>query len=127
MKKRHLKFVFLLSALMLSTPSYADWQKMGMDGGETYYIDTDRIRSDDDLVYYWQLVDLDKPTKEGWKSRISYMRGNCKIFSVQPQGSTWSKEQMFSSSGNVFNQNFRAFYPTPNSLAERILKRVCDD
>ena len=98
-----------------------------MDGGKTYYIDTDRIRSDDDLVYYWQLVHFDKPTKKGWKSRIFYMRGNCKIFSVQPQGSLFSKEQTFSISGFVNNQNFAAYYPMPNSLSERILKRVCDD
>jgi len=126
MTKQKLTFAFLLSTLMLSNPSYAEWEEMGTVEGETYYIDTDRIRSDDDLVYYWKLGVYDNPQNK-WKSALYYNEGDCKIFRVKILSYKTSEEQMGKSSGSITGKNWGTYYPVPNSLDERILKRVCDD
>jgi hypothetical protein len=126
MIKCHPTFAFLLSTLMLSNPSYAEWEEMGTVEGETYYIDPDRIRSDDDLVYYWKLAVYDNPQYK-WKSALYYNEGDCKIFSVKILSESLSTKQMGDSSGSEPATPSGTWYPVPNSLDERILKRVCDD
>ena len=81
MKKLLLIFTLLFSTLMFSTPSYAEWTKVGANvSGDTFYVDFERIRKHGGYAYYWSLGDYLKPTKNERLSDKSYRQGDCKLF-----------------------------------------------
>ena len=53
----------LMFIVTLSSPSYAEWKNVGTigGGGDTFYIDLERIRKVDGFVYYWVLTDYLMP------------------------------------------------------------------
>ena len=74
MKKLFLIFTLLFSTLMFSTPSYAEWTKVGSNvEGDVFYVDFDRIRKHEGYVYFWELIDYLKPTKFGDLSNKNYL------------------------------------------------------
>ena len=57
MKKLTLIFTLLVSTVMFSSPSYAEWTKVGelVSNGSTFYVDFERIKNVDGFVYWWDL------------------------------------------------------------------------
>ena len=83
MKKITLIFALLFMP-MLSSTSFAEWTKVTQSvSGDTIYVDFERIRKVDGFVYYWDLVDNSKPTKNGILSSKAYNQGDCKLFRFQ--------------------------------------------
>jgi hypothetical protein len=129
MNKLLLIFTLLFSTLMLSTPSYAEWTKVGENTrGSNFYVDFDRIRKHDGYIYWWGLTDYLKPNKLGLLSGKTYHQGDCKLFRYkylsflhyeQPMG-RGSAPKLTSSPKNPEWE-----YPPPNSANEEILKQVC--
>jgi len=128
MKSLILIFTLLFSTLMFSSPSYAKWEKVTEGAsGDTFYVDFDRMRKHDGFVYYWRLDDLLKPTKTGTLSAKMYFQVDCKLFRYK--GLSWSfhKEPMGGGTGKVNNDPDKEWtYPSPNSVGETILKKVCN-
>ena len=79
MKNLLLIFTLLFTSVFFSSPSYAEWTKVLEVQGNTFYVDFDKIKKTDDYVYFWQLVDLSKPTEQGVLSDKSYLQGRCKL------------------------------------------------
>ena len=77
MKKLLLIFTLLFSTLMFSTPSYAEWTKVGStgNGASNSYVDLERIRKHDGYVYFWELFDYGEPAKSGTLSGKAYKKG----------------------------------------------------
>ena len=95
MKKLLLIFTLLFSTLMFSTPSYAEWTKVGTSvRGDNFYVDFERIRKHDGYVYFWRLSNYLKPSKWGDLSAKLYNQGDCKLFRFKILGSSYYKQHM---------------------------------
>lgn len=126
MKKLTLIFTLLFSTVMFSSPSYAEWTKVSEnDIGHTFYVDFEKIRKVDGYVYWWDLEDFLKPSK-GYLSIKYYSQGDCKLFRYKGLSRSFHKEPMGGGTGRVINTPDKEWtYPSPNSSAEIILKKVC--
>jgi hypothetical protein len=64
-------FTLLFSTVVFSSPSYADWAKVGENvKGDTSYVDFERIRKVDGYVYFWRMENWLEPTKDRLDVRI---------------------------------------------------------
>ena len=126
MKKLTVIFTLLVSTVMFSSPSYSKWTKVSENSdGRIFYVDYERIRKNGGYVYWWDLSDYLKPTKNGTMSSKTYSQGDCRLF--RKKDLSWSsyKEPMGVGTGNLYTPPDKWIYPTPNSVDERILKSVC--
>ena len=117
----------LVFTLMFSSTSFADWTKVtDSEGGDTYYVDFERIRKHDGYLYYWDLTDFLKPDKYGYLSVKTYNKVDCKLLRYSFLSIFFHKEPM--GRGDVTTQtlnNTKWTYNPPNSTGETILKSVC--
>ena len=119
----------LIFTVLFSSPSYSEWKKIGEnDIGDTFYVDFERIRKHGGYVYFWELGDYLKPTKQGHLSAKTYIQGDCKLFRFKVLSFSFHKEPMGRGTGDVQkpvkeSQGWK--YPSPNSVNEVILKSVC--
>ena len=128
---KHLTLILTLffSTLMFASPAYADWVEVakGVDG-DTFYVDFDRMRTNGSYVYYWQLSDFLEPINYGVLSDKTYKQGDCEMFRYKNLSYSFYKTPM--GEGVIFlsdsNPNPEWVYPPPNSVAEIILKGVCE-
>ena len=93
--------------------------------GDTFYVDFERIRKNDGSVYFWVLSDYLKPTKYGDLSSKVYYEGDCKLFRMMRLSSSYHKQPMGGGTGDVNTLKQDWSYPSPNSVIETILKKVC--
>ena len=123
------KFIFtlLLSTLVFSSPSYADWMKVGTTvSGNTYYVDLDRIRKHDGYVYFWEMHDWLKPSPYGDLSIKRYSQGDCKAFRVRTLNASYYTDSMGNGTPSTSDSILGEWrYPVPNSAQEGILNSVC--
>jgi len=117
----------LTFSVMFSSCSFAGWMKMGENvSGDTFYVDYERIRKHDGLVYFWVLGDYLKPDGDGTLSSKVYRQGDCKLFRYKGLSYSFHKEPMGGGAGETVNRkNPEWKYPSPNSMLELILKYVC--
>ena len=118
----------LLFTMMLSSTSFAEWTKVGRSvEGNTHYLDFERIRKVDGYVYYWDLIDLLKPDKDGDLSVAGYHQGDCKLFRFKYLSVSFYKEPMGGGTGETSTYNNDEWiYPRPNATSEGKLKQVCN-
>lgn len=61
----------LASTVAFASPVFAEWTwvgegtEIGLNTGDTYYIDFDTVKENNGYVYYWDLRDYLKPTENG--------------------------------------------------------------
>lgn len=127
MKKLTILFILLVSTVMFSSSSYAEWTKNSSSGGgtTTFYVNFDEIRNHEGYVYYWVLSDFVKPFTDGELSVKSYMMGDCKIFRVKVLTNIWYKEPMGRGTPDPSPQSEDWEYVPPNSAIGKNLKSVC--
>ena len=118
----------LIFSVTFSSPSFADWKKVGENVAvATFYVDFERIRKHDGYVYWWGLADFLKPSPNGMLSGKSYYQGDCKLFRHKVVADSHYNEPMgrgvLASGSNTPDKEWT--YPPPNSLSENVLKRVC--
>ena len=129
MKKLVAIFTLLFSTTMFSSPAYAEWTKVASNtAGDSYYIDFTRVREHDGYIYYWRISDYLKPTETGTISSRVYKQASCSLFKTKFLSDTYFKGPMASgevnSSSNIPDEGWN--YPVPGSVAEGILKVICD-
>ena len=115
-------------SVMLSSPSYAKWEKVGITFEATFYVDVERIRKVDGFVYFWQLIDYGKPSPHGHLSGIEYRQGDCKLFRYKGLSLFLYKKPMGKGTeeSHTIPKKFQGWqYPSPNRMPELILKKVC--
>jgi len=126
MKKLTLIFALTFS-VMFSSSSYAGWIKVSENENDTaFYVDFERIRKVDGYVYWWELIDLAKPSPHGDLSRKTYNQGDCKLFRYKVLSSSIHTEPMGGGIGDAENKPDTEWtYPFPNTVDELSLKEVC--
>ena len=96
-------------------------------GGDTFYLDFERIREVDGYVYYWYLNDFLKPSEYGDLSSKVYIQGDCKNFRLLRLSLSHHQEPMGGGSGDVGNSKNQDWdYPPPDSVSEVMLTIVCN-
>ena len=127
MKKLILIFTLIFSIIIFSSPSYAEWTKMGRTmKGDTFYLDFKTIRKHDGYVYYWMLNDKLKPSKYGDLSIKYYRQVDCKLFRFKALSYSFYKEPMGTGNAQVIHSKKKNWKnPSPNSINETIQKEVC--
>lgn len=128
MTKQKLTLAFLLSTLLLSTPSYADWTYIGTNAaGDKLHLDADRLRKHNGLIYFWDLEDFIKPT-DGGLSAMTYRRGDCNTMGYNYL-SISVYEQPMGKGKTVTSSNYNDedwIYAKPGSIGEFVMRNACD-
>ena len=126
-KKITLGITLFFSTLMFASPAYADWEVAGENEYSTYYVDFDRMRTNGGYVYYWQLSDYLEPNKYGTLSIKTYTQGDCDMFRYKALSWSSYEQPMGEGLGDIESTpDTEWIYPSPNSVAEEMLKRVCE-
>jgi len=118
-----------LSSLLMASVANAKWTEVVKNvDGDTYYVDFERIKKHDGKVYFWELGDYLKPTKNGVISAKIYIEAECGRFRFRWLNQTYYKGPMASGtiigSINIPQKDWN--YPPPDSVAESKLKTVCN-
>ena len=125
--KRTLTIFTLVFTVMFSSTSFGGWTKVGTDGGDTFYVDFERIRKVDGYVYYWELTDFAEEIHKYWSSKI-YIQVDCKLFRYKWLSLAYHKLPMgkgISDEDKPVKKHQGWKYPQPNSIAETITQSVC--
>ena len=95
--------------------------------GHTHYVDFESIRKHGGYVYWWDMVDLLKPTETGTLSSKNYIQGDCKKFQFIFLSMSFHKEPMGGGTGEVtnFKRPWEGAWLSPPLAYETILKSVC--
>ena len=95
-------------------------------GGNSLYLDFERIRKHDGYVFFWLLKDLPKPNKYGSISVLDYDKADCRLFRYKNIVQHQRSESMGAGTGQTFDtEDINWRYPIPGSGSEVILKSVC--
>jgi hypothetical protein len=127
MKNLLLIFTLLFLTLTSSSLSYAKWTKVVEVQGNTFYVDFEKVRKTDGYVYFWQLVDLSKPAKQGILSDKGYLKGDCKLLQFKSLSFSSHKEPMGGGTPSKYsNDPDKEWTKAPtNTVSETILKQIC--
>jgi len=122
------KLLVILFSILISFNSYGEWKEIGVGivGGDTNYIDMDRIREHNGYVYYWTLIDYLKPTIYGHLSSKMYVQGDCGVHRIKYLSFTHSIQSMGEGGETNNPPNPEWVYPSPGGSSDYELDLVCD-
>ena len=126
--KKLLTLTIILYSLVFSSVSFGEWTKVGTSIlGDTYYLDLERMRIHNGFKYLWRLSDYLEPSEFGDLSASLYIQIDCTDFKMKSLQGIFYKQSMGKGLGEtVTPQKINWEYPPPNSMAETIIKKVCE-
>ena len=121
------KLLILLFSLLISFNSYGEWTKIGTNTiGNTYYLDIDLIKENNEDVYFWMLTDYLKPY-DGYMSDKVYMQTNCGVLRYKPLIGTFYKQPMGVGEKQEYPPPPEEWeYPSTESGAYSLISVVCN-
>ena len=125
--KKLLILTTFLSSLMMTSVANAEWTKVAGNVNASFYLDFERVRKHDGKIFYWELIDLKKPSENGNLSFKVYSEAECGAFRSRYLSHTSYKGPMGAGESLLDNnQTKNWYYPSPNSTNELVLKIVCN-
>ena len=122
-----MKYILLISTLMFSAGSWAEWTEVSESAdGDKLYIDYDRIRKVDGLVYYWRIIDILEPSSNGAMSYKIYSKADCET--MRKMGLSMSLYKLPMAEGtpeDTWTPDPEWIYAPPDSVLEATLNAVC--
>ena len=118
----------LTLSLMFSAGSWAEWTLVAeeVDGSSKNYVDVERIRKVDGLVYYWSLTDYLEPGPQLVMSFKSYWKVDCETMRGMPLSNSAYKLPMAEGTDiDSWTPDPEWQYAPPGSVAEVTLLAVC--
>ena len=123
MKKISL-YIFLV--LIWCNISVAEWYKIGETDSGNFYLDVDRIRSDNNYTYYWEMVDLNKSDEDGFLSILRYTKADCSIIRFKTLQYVFYDGNMGSGKKEMQDSAVKDWkYFSPGAIGEHILEKAC--
>ena len=124
----------LASTVAFASPVFAGWTKaatgtaIGVNSGDTYYIDFDTVKENNGYVHYWELVNYLKPTESGKLSAKALNEVDCDIpRKYRHLSFVFYKQPMGGGNGDDFkNPSDEWWYPTPDMPDETMTNAACD-
>ena len=134
MKKLGIIAAALASTVAFASPVFAGWTEVatgteiGVNSGDTYYIDFDTVKENNGYVYYWRLADYLKPNTFGDLSVKVLSEIDCDTpRKYRYLSDTYYTQPMASgSTSTTSNTASEWIYPSPNSINEIMTNAVCD-
>ena len=128
MKLLALFFLSFFSVIIFSSKSFAKWEFLTIDLNiKTFYLDFERIRKVDNLIYFWVLTDNPKIDEYGELSTITYREGDCRLFrdrDLDVRGFTGNMGKGIMKQYKPETKEFET--PFPKTVNERILNVICN-
>ena len=123
------KIFLILFFTLFPSIVFGDWKLIGV--GKQYktdvYLDFDRIRKHNGKYFFWTLVNLNQIRKDGIKSLKGYREGDCDLFRMRTLSVVTHFKSMGEDIGKSYNmEKLKWIYPTPKSIDEVILNKVCN-
>ena len=131
MKK--LILLVIIFSFLFSTTSWGEWElgSYGTSPPSKNFYDKDRVRKSGKYLYIWQLIDFAKPLESGVLSTTMYTQLDCSIFRIKSLKVQFYKKSM--GEGEMIGEitpkgeNGEWKYPHPNSAAEILYNKVCEE
>ena len=131
-----MKKLLFISLLTFSIDVVAvNWVKIEDNtGGDSFYVDVDDIKKSNGHIYYWNLINFIKPSKNGTYSHISEYKVNCKDGKQTWLSNTFYDQ--FMAKGKKITQRIPVWNHygstlnevrslTPDSIEDKIMKFAC--
>ena len=114
-------------SMQFSAGSWAEWTEVSEGAkGNKYYVDFDRIRKVNGLVYYWMLRDRLEPGEYGSLSTKLYNKADCETMrEMRLSFSTYKLPMAEGTAAGPFTPDPEWMYAPPDSVLEDILEAVC--
>ena len=112
---------------MFSAASWAEWTEVVSAGGTKTYVDFERIRKANGLVYYWAIQDRLEPSPNGALSYKTYYKVDCETLRHWELSFTTYKLPMAEGDGHTVppDPDPQWDYAQPQSVLEATLEAVC--
>jgi hypothetical protein len=128
MKKIYLTLTILLSTLIFSPFSYADWRKVTTHkNGNIDYIDPEKIKIYGSSRFYWVLEDYIIPNDSGVMSMMIYTQAECDLW--QTRNLKYATFELSMGEGavkSIWSANDKKWrYVKSRSVSESNVKFVC--
>ncbi len=123
-----MKYILLISTLLFSAGSWAEWIEVseGVTSGNKQYVDFDRIRKVNGLVYFWDLDDLLEPNSTGTMSYKSYNKADCETVRKMILSMSVYRVPMAEGAADMtYTPDPEWTYAPPESVLEVKLNAVC--
>ena len=121
------KIAMMLLFLMISFNSFGEWRPLLEDSdGDTYYIDVNTIKADDDgFVYSWILIDFFKPDS-GYMSTKLHIVGDCEQNQIKVPSVSHYTQSM--AAGNVATDTeVHEWVPQePGTIGTNLINFMCN-
>ena len=133
------KQLFILPFLVLFSFSLqAEWKKIATNrNGDDFYIDDKKIKKEDNITYFWVLIDSPInaiSNRSGIKSVVSHQKCDCSNFKYKTlswmyykgkMGTGISNSESEYDSINFVSSNYWT-YPSDKSVEKKVIIKVCD-
>ena len=133
MKKLTLIFTLLFSTVIFSSPSYAEWTKVGGDSEpdpdykETHYINFAQMIRYGDYSFYLELSDWKSPIRDGIVSITNYVQVNCKSFSFRDLSALSFTNSMGQGEGTPFVSPYTNWTSVNKyKFGKKVIQLVCN-
>ena len=126
-----MRYLLLISALaislMFSAAGRAEWTLVAESAeGNKVYVDLDRIRTVNGLVYYWQITDRLERGPTGSLSYKSYYKADCETMRDMRLNTSWYKLPMAEGTAEgTYTPDPEWKYAQPDSMLEARQEAVC--
>jgi hypothetical protein len=124
--KNYISIITLFFSIILFPSScFAKWNSIANANGNKFYVDTDRIRFNNDNVFWWSLVNLFEPFKKSF-SILSYREGDCNTYkfrglTISSYSKAWGKGKLITDGNKTTQWKFAK----PGTIDEIMLDTVC--
>ena len=120
-----MKYILLISTLMFSAGSWAEWTMVAFAKGNMLYVDFDRIKKVKGLVYYWRIEDYLEPFKESLSTKV-YSKADCETMREMVLSHSEYRLPMAEGDAMVtFTPPAEWGYVPPDSIGENTVQAVC--
>ena len=111
---------------MFCNVSVAEWYKIGETDSGNFYLDVDRIRSDNNYTYYWEMLDFNKSDEDGTLSVLRYIQADCSIIRFKTLQYVFYDGNMGSGKKEMQDSSVKDWkYFSPGAIGEHILEKAC--
>ena len=113
-------------SMQFSAGSWAEWTEVSeWDDGSKTYVDLERIRKANGLVYFWSIMDFLEPT-DGSLSIKLYYKVDCETMREIDLSFSWYKLPMAEGNAeDTWTPDPEWDYAQPDSVQEGTLQAVC--
>ena len=115
----------LVLGLLFCNVGFAEWYKVGKTEDMDVYLEIDRIRSDNNYVYYWEMMDLFERENDSLSIQ-RYIQGDCNIIRFKTLQYIFYDEKMGTGKMEAQDSKIKDWkYYRPGAIGEKVLQKAC--